>query len=122
SFYFIKVEINAQPLPTANRHTHPIVGAHNVVAQATPRTLRPAPVRRRRRRRALVLIRVGVVSLWIWIWVSGIRALGRLRGRAGAGGGAAAEDVFVGGVALGAGWLVGTQRTIHPRQDERSKT
>ncbi|KAJ7879900.1 hypothetical protein B0H13DRAFT_2050832, partial [Mycena leptocephala] len=55
------------------------------------------------RGRALVLIRVWVVSLWIWICVSGVRALGRLWGRAGAGGGTAAEYVFVGGVALGAG-------------------
>ncbi|KAJ7850541.1 hypothetical protein B0H13DRAFT_2086947, partial [Mycena leptocephala] len=62
----------------------------------------------RRRGRALVLIWVGMVSLWIW--VGGVRALGRLRGRAGAGGGAAAEYVFVGGMALGAGRLAGAQR------------
>jgi hypothetical protein len=43
----------------------------------------------------------GVVSLWIW--VGGVRALGLLCGWAGAGSGAAAKDVFVGGVALGAG-------------------
>ncbi|KAJ7912771.1 hypothetical protein B0H13DRAFT_1874487 [Mycena leptocephala] len=52
----------------------------------------------------------------------GVWALGRLWGRAGAGGEVAADDVFVGGVAFGAGHLAGAQRSIHPRQDERSKT
>ncbi|KAJ7894350.1 hypothetical protein B0H13DRAFT_2036472 [Mycena leptocephala] len=61
----------------------------------------------RRRGRALVLIWVEMGSLWIWIWVGSVRALGRLWGRA---------DVFVGGVALGAG------RSIHPRRDETKKT
>ncbi|KAJ7910182.1 hypothetical protein B0H13DRAFT_1876978 [Mycena leptocephala] len=46
----------------------------------------------------------------------GVWALGQLRGRASAGSGAVAEDVFVGGVALGAG------RSIHPRRDEMKKT
>ncbi|KAJ7894355.1 hypothetical protein B0H13DRAFT_2036494, partial [Mycena leptocephala] len=66
----------------------------------------------RRRGRALVLIWVGVgmISLWIWIWVGSMRAFGLLWGTA-------AEDVFVGGVAFGAG-LAGAQRSIHPRGDE----
>jgi hypothetical protein len=46
----------------------------------------------------------------------GVGTLGWLRGRAGAGSGAAAEDVFV-GVALGAGRLAGAQRSIYPRQE-----
>ncbi|KAJ7912783.1 hypothetical protein B0H13DRAFT_2006129 [Mycena leptocephala] len=68
------------------------------------------------RGRALVLIRVWVVSLWM--------VFGAVAGTGRGGGGAAAEDVFVGDVALGAGQLAGAQRSIHPRQDsdERSKT
>ncbi|KAJ7894354.1 hypothetical protein B0H13DRAFT_2036481, partial [Mycena leptocephala] len=65
-------------------------------------------------RRALVLIRVGVVSMWIWIWVGGIRALGPLWGRAGAGGGTAAKDVD--GAALGAAVDPSTEETRRRRR------
>ncbi|KAJ7894345.1 hypothetical protein B0H13DRAFT_2276489 [Mycena leptocephala] len=58
---------------------------------------------------------VGMQMGW-YAGAGGVRDLGRLWGRAGAGGGAAAEDVVVGSVALGAG------RSIYPRRDEMKKT
>ncbi|KAJ7912767.1 hypothetical protein B0H13DRAFT_2006067 [Mycena leptocephala] len=53
----------------------------------------------------------------------GVRALGRLWGRTGAGGRTAAEYVFVGGVAFGAG-LAGAQRSIlvDPSKTRRDET